>query len=107
MIKSAATAGINRADGEWWSGQGVIRWLPRRMGSSFGGCVSMVIIIGPSFVGCSAIADPMSHEALMIHRKRAFMKSRLSLIFATLVVLLGSMVWVVQDRHSSSAVPAM
>ena len=35
------------------------------------------------------------------------MKSRLSLIFAALVVLLGSMVWIIQDRRSAVTPPAM
>src|SRR3954470_12875313 len=39
--------------------------------------------------------------------KGHFMKSRLSLIFVTLVVLLGSMVWVIQDRRNVASLPAM
>src|SRR3982751_2514839 len=39
--------------------------------------------------------------------KGHFMKSRLSLIFATLIVLSGSMVWVIQDRRNVASLPAM
>src|SRR5688572_938749 len=35
------------------------------------------------------------------------MKSRLTLIFAALIVLLGTMAWVVQDRNATAPTPAM
>ncbi len=34
------------------------------------------------------------------------MKSRLTLIFAALLVLLGAVIWMVQDRHTGAAAPA-
>jgi hypothetical protein len=56
------------------------------------------------FLGLCANARSMPGATGQQHWK-VRMKSRLTLIFAALVVLLGSMVWLVQDRESVAVVP--
>src|SRR4051812_30266200 len=71
----------------------------------YGRCVRYRLLV----LGHSTITSSPPRRALPpTYLKACLMKSRLSLIFTALVVLLGSMVWVVRDRNSASTgAPAM